>query len=123
MNSGGLGRLALARQPGRDAKADEPRPTGAVDERVRRLDVLVDKALPVGLTQRCRQADGDAQEASQIDRLPLVPFDHPIQRVAAGILENEDRSPLVTGQRERPSRPCRIEFGRQRVFVFEPRRL
>ena len=69
---GRRGRLALARQPGRNAEAGEPHVTGVVDECVRRLDVLMDEALPVDLAKCCRQTDGDAQEASQIERLSLV---------------------------------------------------
>ena len=109
---GRRGRQALAGEPGRDAKAGEPHVPGVVDKCVRGLDVLMDEALPVGLAKRCRQADGNAQEAGQIDRLSLVLLDDPIQGFAAWILENEDRSPLVTSQRERLSCPCRIEFGR-----------
>ena len=117
---GRRGRLALAGEPGRDAEAGEPHVTGVVDERVRGLDVPVDDALPVGLSKRCRQADGDAQEAGQIDRLSLLALDDPIQGLTAGILEDEDRSPLVTSQRERLSGPSRIELTCERVFVFEP---
>jgi len=80
----------------------------------------MDQASPVRLAERCRQTDANAQEASQIDRVSLVLLDYPIQRFAARILKNEDRLSLVTSQFERLSRPCRIEFGRQRVFMFEP---
>ena len=86
--------------------------TRVVDKCVLWLDVFMDEALPVGLAKRCRQTDGDAQEASQIDRLSLVLLDYPIQGFTTWILKNEDRSPLVTSQRERLSCPCRIEFGR-----------
>ncbi len=41
----------------------------------------MDEALPVGLAKRCRQTDGYAQEASQIDGVTLVSLDHPTQRV------------------------------------------
>jgi hypothetical protein len=46
-----------------------------------------------------RQADGDAQEASQIERLPVISLDNPIQRLTARVLEYEDRPPFVTGKR------------------------
>ena len=72
----------------------------------------MDEALPVDLAKSSRQADGNAQQARQIDRLPLVLLDDPIQGLATWILENEDRAPLVTSQRQRLSRPCRIEFAR-----------
>jgi hypothetical protein len=48
----------------------------------------------MGVTECCRQANGDAQEASQVERLPLVK--NPIQRLAARVLEYEDRTPFVT---------------------------
>ena len=69
------GRQALAGEPGGNAEASEPNMTGVVDKYVLRLDVLMDEALPVGLAKCCRQTDGNAQEASQIDRLSLVPLD------------------------------------------------
>jgi len=61
--------------------------------------VLVDETVPVDLAQCCRQIDGNAQEASQIDRLSLMLLDYPIQRLTTWILENEDCSPLMTSQR------------------------
>src|SRR5471032_3573247 len=94
--------------------------TGGVDQCVRRLDVLMDETLTVGLAQCRRQTNGDAQAAGQIERMSLVPPDDPIQGFTARILENEDRSPLVTGQRERLGGPRGIEFARERPFVFEP---
>jgi hypothetical protein len=57
----------------------------------------------VGLAKCCGQTDGYAQEASQIDRVSLVLLDYPIQRLTIWILKNEDRSPLVTSQRNRLS--------------------
>jgi hypothetical protein len=45
------------------------------------------KAAPMGLAERRRQAYGDAQEASQIDRLPLVPLKKPIQRLTAWVIK------------------------------------
>ena len=93
--------------------------TGVVDKHVRRLDVLMDEALPVGLAKCCSQTDGYPQEVGQIDWSSILLLDYPIQRFTTGILKNEDRSPLVTGQRERLSCPCYFEFGSQRVFVFE----
>ena len=33
----------------------------------------------MGVTECCRQANGEEQEASQIERLPLVPLKNPIQ--------------------------------------------
>src|SRR5580658_5462261 len=61
---------------------------------------------------------GEPLEASEILSLALI--DHPIKGVAARLLESEDHAPWVATQRGRLSGPCRIEFSRERVFVFEP---
>ena len=114
------GRLALARQPGRDAEAGEPDVAGVVDEHVRRLDVLVDETAPMDVAERRRQANGDAQEARQIERLPLVPLKNAIQGLTARVLEYEDRPSFVTSERQRLGCPRGIEFGCERVFVLEP---
>ncbi len=78
------------------------------------------KAVPMDLSKCCRQANGDAQEASQIERLPLETLKNPIQGLAARVLEYEDRPPLVTSERKRLGCPRGIEFGCERVFVLEP---
>jgi hypothetical protein len=67
-----------------------------------------------------RQANGDAQDAGQIERLPLVPLKNQIQGLAARIFEYEDRPPFVTSERQRLGCPRGIEFGCERVFVLEP---
>ncbi len=67
----------------------------------------MNEALPVGMAQCGRQTDGHAQEASLID--PMVALlDHLIQEFATRVLDDEYRSPLVTGQCQRLSSPCRI---------------
>jgi hypothetical protein len=78
------------------------------------------EAALMDLAECCRQANGDAQEASQVERLPLVPFKNPIQGLTARILEYEDRPPFVTSKRQRLGCPRGIEFGCERVFVLEP---
>ena len=45
------------------------------------------EAVPMGLTECFRQANGDAQEASQIERLPLVPLKNPIQGLTARVIQ------------------------------------
>ena len=99
------GRQALAGEPRRHAEAGEPHVTRVVDEHVRRLDVPVDDTLPVGLSERVGQTDGDAQEAGQIDRLPLLALDDPIEGLTTGIVEDEGRSPFVTGRARAAERP------------------
>jgi hypothetical protein len=61
----------------------------------------------MGVTECCRQANGDAQEASQVERLPLVPLKNPMQRLAARILEYEDRTPFVTSSGQKLGRQAR----------------
>ena len=62
---GRRGRLALARQPGRDAKAGEPDVAGVTawlqrDEHVLGLDVFVDQTALVGMAERRCQANREA---------------------------------------------------------------
>ena len=72
------------------------------------------------LAECCRQANSDAQDAGQIERLPLVPLKNQIQGLAARVFEYEDRPPFVTSERQRLGCPRGIEFGCERVFVLEP---
>ena len=64
---------------------------GVVDQHVCRLDVLVNEALAVHASESRRQPDGDAQDASQFERLSFVPLEDPSQRLAAGIRERLQR--------------------------------
>jgi hypothetical protein len=83
----------------------------------------MNKATPVDLAECFRQANGDAQDARQIERLtviPLkVPLKNPIQGLTARVGEDQDRPPFVTSERQRLGCPCGIEFGCERVFVLE----
>ena len=54
----------------------------------------MDEALPVDLTERRRQTNGNAQEAGQIERLSLASLNNPIQRFTAWVLENEESCAL-----------------------------
>jgi hypothetical protein len=71
------------------------------------------------LPERCRQADGNSQEAGQIERLPRVSFQNPIERLTARVFEYEDRPPFVTSEGQRLRCPSGIEFGCQHIFVFQ----
>jgi hypothetical protein len=51
------------------------------------------------LAECCRQADGNTQDAGQIERLPLASLKNPIQRLTARVFEYEGRPPFVTGER------------------------
>src|SRR5260370_20181547 len=78
------------------------------------------EALPMDLAERCCQANGDAQEASQFERMPLVPLKNPVQWFTARILEYEDGPSFVTSNGQSLGRPRRIEFGGDRVLVLKP---
>jgi hypothetical protein len=56
------------------------------------------EAFPMDLAECSRQADGDAQEASQIERLPAISLKNPIQGLTARILQYKDRPPFVTSE-------------------------
>ena len=86
-NLGRYGRLALARQLGRDPESGEPDVAVVVDQNVCRLDVLMDEAMPMDLADCCCQADGDAQEMRQIERSPLVPLKNQIEELTARVLK------------------------------------
>ncbi len=101
----------LARKLGRNSEAGEPYVFVVVDEHICRLDVLMYEALPVDLAECFRYANGDAQEASQIEGLPLVPLEKLIQRLTARVLNYEDRPPFVTSEGQRLGCPCGIEVG------------
>jgi hypothetical protein len=104
---------------GRNSEAGEPYVVGVVDEHISRLDVFMDEAVLMDLAESCRQADGDVQGATQIERLPLVPLKNLVQRFTARVVEYKDCPPFVTGERQRRGCPRGLKFGGERVFVFE----
>ena len=91
------------------------RPSVQFDQNIGRLDVLVDEAALVRLAERVGDADREAQEASRLHRFA----DKPLERFAARILEQQRRSAAFADKRERPRRPCGVEFLLQFVFVRE----
>jgi hypothetical protein len=113
-------RLAPVGHLRRNPKAGEPYIVSVVNEHIRRLDVLMYELVPMDLPECSRQTNGDAQEARQIQRLPLVPLKNPIQWLSAGILEYKDRPSFVTSELQRFRCPLRIEIGCDRVFVLQP---
>jgi hypothetical protein len=78
------------------------------------------ESVSMDLAECCRQANGDAQGAGQIKRLPLGSLKNPIQRLTARVFEYEDRPPFVTGERQRLGCPSGIDFVCERVFVLQP---
>ena len=75
----------------------------------------MDEAALVRLAQRGGDADGEAQEASRFHRRA----DQALERLAAGILEQQRRSTAFAGKCERPCRPCGVEFVPQFIFMSE----
>ena len=94
-------RLALARQPGGDAEARQADIAGGVDEQVFRLDVLMDEAAPMQLSERRRQRDGEAEESRQLKRLAQ----HPLEGIAAGVLQRQHPAAVVADESQRAAPP------------------
>ena len=108
--------LALAPKPRRDAEAHEANATRSrIHQDVGRLNVLVNQIAGVKLAQGARQADGQMQKLSHLHR----PTDESVQRLAAGIVQDEHRPPVVLNKREGPDRPFRVEVLPQGEFVLQ----
>jgi hypothetical protein len=69
------------------------------------------------LAQCSGDADAQAQCAWQVGRSGAK---DPVQRFAVGILEDEPRPPVLTGEGQRPHTPIWFRFGRERLFVLKP---
>ena len=124
MISGGAGRLALARQSGRDAKAGEPDVAGVVDEYVLGLDVFVDQTALVGMAERRCQADCKPQKTRRIKWLLLallkpVPIENAVQRLTSRVGENKDCPSFVSRERHGLGRPGGLKFRCEREFVLQ----
>jgi hypothetical protein len=91
--------------------------TGVVDEYVLGLDVFVDQAASMGVTERRRQVNGNAQYTRQIERLSLQ---NTVEGLTARVGEYKECPSFVTRERQRLGRPCGIQFGGKRVFVLKP---
>jgi hypothetical protein len=78
------------------------------------------KATHVDLAECCRQANGNAQEASQMKRLIVISLKNQIKGLSARVHEYEDRSTFMTSERHGLGCPCGIEFGCERIFVLKP---
>ena len=59
------------------------------------------------LTECYRQANSDAKDAGEIERLPLIPLNNPIQVLTARVFEDENRPPFVTSERPAAWLPTR----------------
>jgi len=123
------GRLALARQPGRDAKAGEPYVACVAawfqrDEHVLRLDVFMYQAPLMDAAERRCHANCERQKSNRIERLCLVllkavPLKNAVERLSARVGENQDCPSFVAGECNGLGRPRGLKLGCQRVFVLE----
>jgi len=80
------------------------------------LEVLVDQAPPVHPAQRGREADGNSQEALQLQRAA----EEAVERLATGVGEQQHRPALLGHQRQGLGGPVGIELISQGVFVLQP---
>jgi hypothetical protein len=111
-----LGRLALARQARGNAEARQPRSAArAVHQNVGRLDVLVQQAAVVQLSQCRCDGDGHAQETLKLHRGAK----QTVQRHAARILQYQRAAPLKLCQRDRPDHTRAMELIAQGVLMAQ----
>ena len=77
----------------------------------------MDEAALVNLSKRRGDADREAQKRRDLQGLP----EEPQQGLAAGVLHQERKPPLVKLQPQGPGGPGRIELLSQRIGVLQPR--
>ena len=77
----------------------------------------MNEAPAVESAERNREADGHAQKLGQLERVPHKT----LEDLAARILEQEHRPPLVIHQSQGPRRPGRLQRIRNCIGVLEPR--
>ena len=87
----------------------------AVDQDMRRLEVLVDEATLVRLAQGGGDAETEAQEASQLQGRA----EQAVERLSAGILKHQRHTAAIMRKRDGSRRPVGVKFGLERIFVFE----
>jgi hypothetical protein len=80
----------------------------------------MNEALAVYTSESGRQSNGDAHDARQFEPWSVAPIKNPIQGLAAGILEDEHRPTVATGEFQWTRGPCGIKLGCDRVFMLEP---
>ncbi len=79
----------------------------------------MNEAPPVHASESGRQPNGDAQDASEFERLSFAPPKDPIKRLPPWIREDEHRPAVATSNLQGPGRPRGIKVGCERAFVFE----
>ena len=108
--------LTLARQAGSDAKSRQPDFAGrGFDEDVGRLNVLMNKTCRVELPESVRQGDGHPQKLQYFH----WSRDDAVERLAAGIVQQQDGAPVTTFEGDRLHRPIGIELFPDRVLVLQ----
>jgi hypothetical protein len=75
----------------------------------------MDEATLVHMAERPRERDRDVQEMRYVQRSAK----QSVERRTAGILKHQRQAVVVMRQRDRPRRPVSVEFGFERMFVFE----
>ena len=89
---------------------------GAVHQNVGRLEVLVDKIALVQLAHRHGDADGETQEAPDLQG----GAEQPLERLeTADVLEHQHRAAAIAHDLQRPDRPRSVQLFLQSVFVGE----
>ena len=87
-----------------------------VHQDICRLDVLMDKASLMHVTECPRERDRDAQEMRYVQWSAK----QSVGRHPAGILKHQRHAVIVVCQRDRSRRPVSLEFGFERMFVLKP---
>ena len=67
------------------------------------------------LSERRRQRDGEAEELRQLKRLAQ----HPLEGIAAGVLQRQHPAAVVADESQRPRRPGGIELLRESELMLE----
>src|SRR5262249_61896165 len=86
-----------------------------VHEHVGRLDLLVNEALPVELAERGSETNRTAKERSQFHG----PAHESIERLRAGILEQQRGPGLLLREGDRANRPGWTELLFERKFLLD----
>src|SRR6202140_5187253 len=114
---GRLRRLALAGKPRSDTKAHQPALAGdGVYQNVGRLDILVDDAALMQVTNRSQKANGQTQRQRYVHWLT----EELIERHPSWIRRNKYRTVPVASNCHRSGSPGGIQLFFKRIFVLEP---
>jgi hypothetical protein len=79
----------------------------------------MDQTALMDVAERRRQANRDSQKSSQIERLAPFALKNAVERLTARVGENKDGPSFVTAERQRLGRPRGLQFGCERVLVFQ----